>query len=102
MSHSPLKGTNITILFFPNTTKLWNKLPRNIQSQNKEDFKSSMKTIFKPPRYKHFSKGSKLGNFLLTRIRVGKSDLNQHKFTIGLVENPATATSDQSPRNIIS
>ena len=84
----PFKGDKYNNSFFPNTTKLWNKLPRNIQSQNKEDFKSSVKTIFKPPRYKHFSKGSKLGNTLLTRIRVGRSDLNQHKFTIGLVENP--------------
>ena len=80
MFRSPLRGKN--------TTEIWNKLPRNTQSQNKLDYKSSMKTIFKPPRYIHFSKGSKLGNTLLTRIRVGRSDLNQHKFTIGLVENP--------------
>ena len=24
----------------------------------------------------------------MTRIRVGRSDLNQHKFTIGLIDNP--------------
>ena len=29
-----------------------------------------------------------MGNTLLTRIRVNRSDLNQHKFTIGLVDNP--------------
>ena len=80
MFRSPLRGKN--------TTEIWNKLPRNTQSQNKWDFKSSMKTIFKPPRYKYFSKGSKLGNTLLTRIRVGRSDLNQHRFTIRLVESP--------------
>ena len=44
--------------------------------------------MFKPQKYKHFSRGSKLGNILLTRIRVGRSNLNQHKFTIGMVDNP--------------
>ena len=47
-----------------------------------------MKKIFKPPKFKHFSRGSKEGNMLLTRIRVGRSDLNQHKFSIGLVDSP--------------
>ena len=42
----------------------------------------------KPPRYKHFARGSKLGNILHTRIRVGRSSLNQHKFTIGLSDSP--------------
>ena len=46
------------------------------------------KKEFKPPRYKHFARGSKLGNILLTRIRVGRSSLNQHKFTIGLSDSP--------------
>ena len=43
----------------------------------------------KPPRYKHFSKGQKLGNCLLTKIRVGRSDLNQHRFVVGLSESPS-------------
>ena len=47
-----------------------------------------MKKMFKPPKFKHFSRGSKEGNMLLTRIRVGRSDLNQHKFSIGLVDSP--------------
>ena len=29
-----------------------------------------------------------MGNKLITRIRVGRSNLNQHKFTIGLSESP--------------
>ena len=41
-----------------------------------------------PPRHKHFSKGDKLGNSLLTQIRVGRSYLNEHKFTIGHSESP--------------
>ena len=47
-----------------------------------------MKKMFKLPKFKHFSRGSKEGNMLLTRIRVGRSDLNQHKFSIGLVDSP--------------
>ena len=46
------------------------------------------KKEFKPPRYKHFARGTKLDNILLTRIRVGRSSLNQHKFTIGLSDSP--------------
>ena len=84
----PFRGEKFNSSFFPNTTKIWNKLPKNIQSQNMEDFKRSTKSIFKPPRYKHFSRGSKLGNILLTRIRVGRSDLNEHKFTIGQIDSP--------------
>ena len=29
-----------------------------------------------------------MSNSLLTKIRVGRSDLKQHEFTIGLVDNP--------------
>ena len=38
--------------------------------------------------YKHFSRGNKCSNSLLTKIRVGRSDLNLHRFTIGLVDSP--------------
>ena len=52
------------------------------------EFKLSIKEYIKPPRYKHFSLGNKSTNKLLTRIRVGRSDLNQQTFTIGLVDSP--------------
>ena len=66
----PYKGDKFSSSFFPNTTKIWNPLPKNIQCQNIDEFKKSTKTMFKPQKYKHFSRGSKLGNTLLTRIRV--------------------------------
>ena len=47
-----------------------------------------MKKESKPPKFKHFSRGSKLGNSLLTRIRVGRSFLKQHSYTIGLADSP--------------
>ena len=46
------------------------------------------KKELKPAKYKHFSSGTKYGNTLLTRIRVGRSFLNEHKFTIGLTDSP--------------
>ena len=52
------------------------------------EFKLGVKSEIKPPKYKHFARGSKLGNTLLTRIRVGRSFLNQHSFTIGLADSP--------------
>ena len=70
------------------TAKLWNSLPKPIQLKDHTEFKLSTKQEIKPPRYKHFSRGSKLGNTLLTKIRVGRSSLNQHKFTIGLSDSP--------------
>ena len=82
------KGANFEKSFFPNTLKLWNNLPKNIQSKNLVDFKYEIKQRIKPPRYKHFAKGTKLGNSLLTKIRVGRSNLNQHLFTVGLLDSP--------------
>ena len=84
----PFRGEKFNRSFFPNTTKIWNSIPKDIQLQNLYDFKKSMKKMFKPPKFKHFSRGSKVGNMLLTRIRVGRSELNQHKFTIGFVDSP--------------
>ena len=62
--------------FFPNTLKLWNNLKREIQYKDVNDFKLSIKKKIKPPRYKHFSHGSKLGNTLFTQIRVCVPILN--------------------------
>ena len=60
-----------------------NSLPKTIQLKNLDEFKMDIKNNIKPKKYKHFARGTKLGNTLLTRIRGGRSNLNQHKFTIG-------------------
>ena len=82
------KGDKFKNSFFPNTSKLWNNLPQQTQCKDLAEFKLSIKKDIKPPKYKHFSRGSKLGNSLLTRIRVGRSFLNLHSFTIGLGDSP--------------
>ena len=84
----PHKGDKFNLSFFPNTTKLWNSIPKQIQLKPIDDFKIDIKNEIKPVRYKHFSRGTKLGNTLLTRIRVGRSLLNQHGFTIGHADSP--------------
>ena len=81
-------GKQFKMSFFPYFSGLWNSLPPNVQFKNIEEFKFYTKEEFKPTKFKHFSRGSKIGNSLLTRIRVGRSYLNEHKFTIGLSENP--------------
>ena len=52
------------------------------------DFKLELKSNMKPDKIKHFSNGFKIGNILLTRIRLDRSDLNLHKFSIGHSEDP--------------
>ena len=48
--------------------KLWNSLPKDIQFKEIAEFLTRLKTDVKQPKYKHFTKGSKLRNTLLTRI----------------------------------
>ena len=63
------------------TSGIWNNIPKDVQCKDLTEFKDYTKKL-KPMRYKHFSRGNKLSNSLLTKIRVGRSDLSQHKFTI--------------------
>ena len=81
-------GNKFKNSFFPYTSGLWNSLPKIVQCKNLEDFKVFSNIEFKPPRFKHFARGNKFSNTLLTKIRVGRSDLNQHKFVIGLADSP--------------
>ena len=39
-------------------------------------------------KIRHYSKGSKIGNTLLTRIRLDRSELNLHRFVIGQSDSP--------------
>ena len=67
---------------------MWPPWQKGDKHFNISDFKEYLKSNTKPPRYKHCSRGNKLSNSLLTKIRVGRSDLNLHKFTIGLIDSP--------------
>ena len=63
-------------------------MPKQIQGKNLIDFKEFTNKEYKPPKCKHFARGNKITNTLLTKIRIGRSDLNQHKFIIGLADTP--------------
>ena len=83
----PSKGTGFSKSFFPYISKLWNSFEIGVKNKNVKDFKIHTKTM-KPKKIKHFGRGGKEANSLLTKIRIGRSDLNQHKFTIGHVNTP--------------
>jgi hypothetical protein len=75
--------------FFPYFTKLWNTLDKATRNSNLTDFKLKLTEQLKPRKRKHFCYGQKYSNMLLTRIRVGRSYLNAHSFSIGRSETPA-------------
>ena len=83
----PQLGLKFSSSFFPYFTKLYNKLKPSLRCElDMANFKSRLKLLYKPKKLKHFSCGSKIGNSLLTRLRVGRSDLNLHKFTLNLTD----------------
>ena len=85
----PYNSLKFSKSYFPNYTKLWNNLPEKIKSKNDiNEFKDELKLLLKPSKIKHFYKGNKLANSLLTRIRVGRSKLNDHSFSIGQIDSP--------------
>ena len=84
----PNYGLKFQKSFFPFITNLWNSLDVSTQMMGLIDFKCKLKQELKPIKFRHYSKGSKLGNTLLTRIRLERSDLNLHKFTVGHSESP--------------
>ena len=70
--------------FIPTTIRKWNKLPPTLTSlSSSRSFKREIHQRLgaaKPPPY--FNLGHRTGNILHTRIRVGLSHLNAHKFKI--------------------
>ena len=69
-------------------SKMWNTLDISTKSLGLSEFKEKLKEKLKPNRFKHYNFGSKIGNTLLTRIRLDRSGLNLHKFMIGQVDSP--------------
>ena len=84
----PNYGQQFKKSFFPYITSLWNNLEVETQLLTVPDFKMKLKEKLKPKKFKQYSKGSKIGNTLLARIRLQRSDLNLHKFSIGQSESP--------------
>lgn len=77
--------------FIPKTTQNWNELPAELRANLQyKQFKSRLReTIGPPPPNSYFSHGSKLGNILLTKLRLQSSTLNAHKYAIGKAASAA-------------
>ena len=100
----PLGNLKYSNSFFPHFTKSLEQLPQDIKTEGDLTiFKLKLKLKYKPTRHKHFSRGFKRGNSLLTQIRVGRSFLNSHSFSIGLSDSPACSCShhNESPHHFL-
>ena len=75
--------------FFPLTIKLWDGLEMGLRGLEHTDFKIKLKEIFKPPKFKHYNVGFKFPNSLHTQLRLKRSNLNSHLYSIGLCITPA-------------
>ena len=76
--------------FIPATTKLWNDLPTEIRRESSRKlFKKELQPEGGPtkPNF-YYNLGSKQGNRLHTQIRLGVSDLNEHRHKLGKIDSP--------------
>ena len=85
----PNYGTKFSNSYFPYFSKKWGTVQcstRNLMLFN--DYKDRLKINLKPDKFRHYSYGSRLGNKLWTRLRLGRSFLNSHSFAIGRSDSP--------------
>ena len=67
--------------FFPNVITEWNKLDINIKSMTSYTaFKNALSSFIRPKHVDTFGIHNPIGLQLLTRLRLGFSHLNEHKF----------------------
>ena len=82
------QSVNFSNSFFPFFSEMWSKLDKSLREEvDLNEFKSKLKPSFKPKRHKHFNCGSKYGNTLLCRLRLGRSFLKAHGFAINLSDS---------------
>ena len=83
--------------FFPTFTRKYNKINKEIRNSNITDFKIQLSLQLKPKKRKHYSQGPKFSNTLLCQIRVGRSYLKSHSFSIGLAETNTCSCDTTTP-----
>ena len=85
------KSVKYSKSFFPMMAKKKLSKSSNHVDPNKivSCLKHNWKAFFCPKRYKFLSRGTQLWCKLLTQIRVGRSFLNSHSYTVGMSESPA-------------
>ena len=84
----PNLGNKYRKSFFPHFTVLWNNLPQEVRRYDLVKFKEFLHYKYKPNKFKFYYYGTKYGNKLITRIRVGQSYLNSHAYSIGHTDSP--------------
>ena len=84
----PNYGVKFSKSFFPYFTKMFCSLAPKLSILEQSEFKKELKVSLKPKKLKHYSYGPKLGNKLLTRLRVGRSFLNSHSYAVGKAKSP--------------
>ena len=71
--------------FFEKTVKQWENLPKDTkQTWDINEFKELLAKSLKPAKIKLFSYGSKFHNSIHTQLRIGRSQLNEHLFKVGI------------------
>ena len=80
--------------FFPKISNLWNDLPSELRHKGMIDFKTELGWLLKPPKIRLYCIGSKFGNSIHTQLRVNKSQLNDHLFTMRLSNTPSCICSE--------
>jgi hypothetical protein len=94
----PYKTLDFSNSFFPHFTKKWTASPTFLRNERDiTEYKTKLKYHLKPKRYKFFNAGSKRGAALMTQLRVGRSFLNEHSFSISLSES-ANCSCPNAPR----
>ena len=85
--------------FVPMTCRDWNALPTEIKRiENKKQFKAALDKETKYKKTKanaYYNLGSRFVNILLSRLRMGCSDLNADRFRRGLNQNKSCACGEQ-------
>ena len=84
----PENSSDFTNSFFPKISAKWNNLPFETRNKDLDEFKQDLIFRFKPQKYKVFNLGGKFGNSIHTQLRLSRSQLNDHLFSIRLSPSP--------------
>ena len=77
-------------------TNKYNHLKNDTINKSIKDFKIELNKSMKPIKRKHYSRGNKYANTLLTSLRVEHSKLNAHTFKLGLADTNICANCDKN------
>ena len=91
LSQPPARTTSFCNSFVPSTTYKWNVLPAELRQEIAyKPFKKKLLKLRAPKRpHPYLFFGTKQGNTLHTKLRLGVSSLNSHRHAVGKADSPA-------------